>query len=364
MRRLRLLFEARWWFSALLAGSLLAGCEGGRQGSGGSAGANVTWTDTPISFEVAGMPVFGTYRHPVDGPGLFPAALLIAGSGPTDRNGNSPLVSGNIGTLQTLADWLSDDGVASLRYDKLGSGQTGLGSYALRPQEAGMQVFEQEAAAAFETLASQPGIDGKRLMVLGHSEGALMALLLATGESGKTPPVKALGLIEPLSLRYLDAVSEQVDQELSTAQEAGQLNASQAGQLQAAVVAAVASIRDSATVPTSLPKELTTLFNPSTALFLSQADRYDPAVLASDLPRGMDVLVTCSDADIDVSCADVDRLVAGLGRARTATTFVHLSGVDHMLKEDSSRGTASYGVDLPFSMQLRDALRQFVDAVR
>ena len=63
----------------------------------------------------------------------------------------------HLDTLRTLATWLSADGVPSLRYDKLGSGQTGLGPYAANPATIGVEPFEQEAAAALEFLESQPG---------------------------------------------------------------------------------------------------------------------------------------------------------------------------------------------------------------
>lgn len=97
--------------------------------------------------------------------------LLIAGSGPTDRNGNSPLLPGPVDTLKTVADWLSADGAASLRYDKLGSGQTGLGRFATNPGAIGIAPFEQEAVAALNFLADQRGVDRSRLSVIGHSEG-------------------------------------------------------------------------------------------------------------------------------------------------------------------------------------------------
>ena len=141
-------------------------------------------------------------------------------------------------TLQTLADWLSADGVASLRYDKLGSGQTGLGPYTGRPDSIGIVPFEQEAAAALRFLARQPGVDPARLGVIGHSEGALFALLLATGAdprgsgSGPLPSVHAVGLLEPLSERYLDVIADQVDAQAAAARQSGQLTLTRAASLE------------------------------------------------------------------------------------------------------------------------------------
>jgi len=61
-----------------------------------------------------------------------------------------------------------------------------------------------------------------------------------------------------------------------------------------------------------------------------------------------------------VSCAEVDHLVAGLTAAHATVDFVHLVGVDHVLKQDPSQTSAGYTKPLPFSPQLRAALRAFV----
>ena len=331
------------------------------------SGSAAAWVDQPVSFRAGGLTVYATYRHPATGTsGQRPAVLLIAGSGPTDRNGNSVLLPGPIGTLQTVADWLSADGVASLRYDKLGSGQTGLGPYASRPAIIGITPFEQEAAAALRFLARQPGVDPARLGVVGHSEGALFALLLADGTdprgsgSGPLPSVHALGLLEPLSERYLDVIADQVDAQAAAAQHAGQLTAQQASSLTRAFAVGLAHLRATGTIPPGLPAELTSILNPANALFLFQADRYDPARLADRLTPGLPVLVTCSNADQNVACGEVRHLVAGLARARAGTDFVILTGVDHVLKQDPTGSAAGYTMPLSFSSQLQQALRAFV----
>jgi len=69
-----------------------------------------------------------------------------------------------------------------------------------------------------------------------------------------------------------------------------------------------------------------------------------------------------SNDDIQVTCPDVDHLARGLARAHATVDSVRLLGVDHVLKQDSSRTTAYYTKPLPFSSQLRAALRAFVSA--
>jgi uncharacterized protein len=102
------------------------------------------------------------------------------------------------------------------------------------------------------------------------------------------------------------------------------------------------------------------VLNPTTATFLGQADRYDPATLAAQLPRGTPVLVSCSDADIVISCAQVAHLREGLAQAHATVDSVHLHDVDHVLKVDPSRTGNDYALALPFSPQLKAALAAFV----
>ena len=78
-----------------------------------SAASGHRWVDQPVSFQAGGLTVYATFRHPatatatVTATSRVPAVLLIAGSGPTDRNGNSALFAGPLGTLQAVAGWLS-----------------------------------------------------------------------------------------------------------------------------------------------------------------------------------------------------------------------------------------------------------------
>jgi hypothetical protein len=319
-----------------------------------------SWVDQNVVFQSGGMTIYATFRHPADESKIVPGVLLIAGSGPTDRNGNSAVTPGAVNTLKTLADWLSDDGVASLRYDKLGSGRTGLGPYALDPSSIGLSVYEQESRSALKFLAKEKDVNDHDLGVFGHSEGGLFALLLATGHAGTTPPIHALGLFEPLSLRYLDLITVQVDASLKAQVRSGAITKSLETTVEDDLKGAVTQLRTAGTVKANLPYGLANLLNPSDAMFLSQADKFDPAILASHLPR-TPVLLTCSNDDIQVSCDEVDRVARGFNSRSSQVDFVHLKGVDHVLKVDSSLSGSEYTKSLPFSPQLKAALRVFVE---
>ena len=322
------------------------------------------WVAQPVTFEAGGVTIYGTYAHPSSvAARTVPAALLLGGSGSvTDRNDNAP-GQPDRNTLEAVASWLSADGVASLRYDKLGSGQTGWGKYAAHPEQAGLGTYEQEAAAALDFLAGQPQVDPARLAVFGHSQGGIYALLLASGLAGPAPKVRAIVLLEPVPMRTLDLIEQGMIAGITSAAEQGQITAAQALNREQAISRAIASLRDTGTLPARLPDGVAATFNRNgtgTLLELSQIDRHDPAAVAAKLPAHTAVLLTCSNADVQIGCSQVDHLAAGMAQASARLDYVHLDGVDHFLKEDISKQTADYNESLPFSAQLRAALKTFL----
>lgn len=117
-------------------------------------------------------PLHGTLSLPA-GNARVPGLLLIAGSGPTDRNGNQPgLLNDN---LRKLADGLAACGVASLRTDKRGIGA----SAAAGPEEDQLTfpTYVADAASWLDFLRAQSRVSG--VGALGHSEGGLVATMLA-----------------------------------------------------------------------------------------------------------------------------------------------------------------------------------------
>jgi dienelactone hydrolase len=120
-------------------------------------------------------------RAPADGTAKVPAAVIIGGTVGVDRDGNAPGLA--IDAYSWLADQLSAHGWASIRYDKLGTGATGLGPFESDPSTilplGYDQLRVQPARAALAFLAAQPGIDTSRIVLIGHSEGGGVALTVA-----------------------------------------------------------------------------------------------------------------------------------------------------------------------------------------
>ncbi|OBE95220.1 hypothetical protein BST23_07670 [Mycolicibacterium elephantis] len=301
------------------------------------------WVEDDVSFVDDGLTIHGTYRHRADAaPG--PAALLISESGNTDRNGDNA-VAGPVGNMRQLAELLSERGVASLRYDKVGTGKTGLGPYAQRPADVVSAVYTSGAKAALRFLADQPGTDTDRVSVYALGEGTVHAMSLAADTGPEAPKVHALGLFQPLSGRYLDIITNRV-----------RANGDPAAL--DAWLAAVEQVRATGTVPAKLPEGLGALLNAGNVTAVVEADKIDPVELAAEVPADTQVLLTCSDADGQARCEDEKALIDALGH--TTLTVVELTGVNHVLRDDASDNVANYANQEPLSPQVVEALNGFV----
>lgn len=314
--------------AALLAVLLLAGC-GSEQPA--------TWVDQDVSFDADGLTIFGTYRN--DGRS-GPAALLISESGPTDRNGDNKVV-GPIGNMRQIAEALSDDGVATLRYDKIGTGKTNLGPYQQKPTEVVSAVYTTGAAAALKFLGSQSQTDKDRLSIYAVGEGAIHAMTLA---GRADPKVHSLALLQPLAGRYLDIITNRV-------------RSGSTPEVLNAWLGAVDQIRTKGTVPDNLPEGLSAIVNKGNLNAIVEADKIDPLALAAALPAGLPVLLTCSDSDAQASCDAERPLIDALHH--TALKVVELKGVNHILRDDPTDSIANYGKPGSLSQQVRDALKDF-----
>jgi alpha-beta hydrolase superfamily lysophospholipase len=155
-----------------------------------------------VSWPMGETTMYGTLVRP-SGPGPFPAVVMVAGSGPTDRDWNSPLLPGTNGSARLLAEALARAGIASLRYDKRASGPHARENVPLLIGKVSMQSHVDELAGAVRTMASQEYVRSGRIFALANSEGTLHVLnyhlhspeipfagLVLTG-----PPGRAVGTV-------------------------------------------------------------------------------------------------------------------------------------------------------------------------
>ena len=154
-------------------------------------------TDSDVTVPANGFSLAGTMtRPPVLGRLRLPVIVLVAGSGPVDRDGT---VAG-IPILSQLAGGLAAQGFLVLRYDKRAVGQSGG-----RSETVTQQDYADDLIAIVKWLAKRDDVDPRRIAVAGHSEGAMIGMLAAarekkigslvlmstSGTRGRRPPPRA-----------------------------------------------------------------------------------------------------------------------------------------------------------------------------
>ncbi|MBU0513224.1 MAG: lysophospholipase [Proteobacteria bacterium] len=267
----------------------------------------------------------------------YPVALIIAGSGPTDRDGNSRLIRGRNNSLKMLARALVFRGIASLRYDKRGVGQSrgALG----HESDLRFDHFVQDAAAWVRRLKRDKRFG--RVVVIGHSQGSLVGMLAAR-RTGAYAFVSLAGAGRPAWKVLRDQIR------------------SKASPLSMIIIETILDqLRRGKT--TDLARQypgLNVLFRPSVQPFLIGWFRYDPA---RELARlRIPILVVGGTTDIQVPVSEAKLLARANPRARLKI----IPGMNHVLKPVPSnprRQFLSYGdPSLPLAPGLVEAVIRFI----
>lgn len=317
--------------------------------------------DTDVSFQSRGHTFYGTYRGPADSSERpVAAALLLPGSGPVDRNGVAGRYRAQ--TLLHLADALAARGVASFRFDKYGTGQTGTdGPAASAMADYGFEHQVDDASAALAELEELAGTDARHTAVLGHSEGALTALVV---RERQPDVVGGVGLLQPLPMRYLDLVRAQIHAYVDRSLRSGEMEPGEGDRILSSVEETIDALRTEGAVPDDQHPLLPRLgLSPTNARFLSEADQYDPRALAADVPASTHNLLSCSDKDLNVSCEQVEELRAALDH--TDLDFVHMTTSNHGLGELGPVPPTQFDsvLPLPLSFEFTAALNTWIDGL-
>jgi pimeloyl-ACP methyl ester carboxylesterase len=269
------------------------------------------WSPEAASVVAAGASLHGTLLVPQVPAPKLPAALIIAGSGPTDRDGNSPALPGSNDALRLLAEGLAAEGIASLRYDKRGIGQSAAAGSSER--DLRFETLVDDAAAWLDHLRADPRFGS--VIVIGHSEGSLIGMLAAR-RAGASGFVSIAGAGRPAA-------------EILRAQLAGRLPPGLTDWAERAMreLEAGRTIED-------VPTELAALFRPAVQPYLISWFRYDPAVELARLT--IPVLIAQGTTDVQTTVEDGRRLAAGAPHAR----LLVIEGMNHVLKLVPADGRA------------------------
>jgi pimeloyl-ACP methyl ester carboxylesterase len=266
--------------------------------------------------------------------------LIVPGSGPTDRDGNNPLgVAAS--PYRLIAEGLAERGISSVRVDK--RGMFGSAGAIADPNAVTLADYAADVHAWIATIRERTGT--ACVFVLGHSEGAVVALEAA----GEPDGICGLLLVSGPGRRLSDVMRAQFESNPANAPILPQ------------VLGAIATLEAGGTVDAStLHPALAGLFAPAVQPFLRDLFSRDPATMIAglDLP----VLILQGETDIQTSAEDARRLSAANPKAQLRL----LPGVNHLLKaapaDDLAAHLATYADrDLPLAPGVVDALAAFVD---
>lgn len=293
------------------------------------------YSSQEAELAIAGGTLKGTLFTPndVNRPAVV---LIIAGSGPTDRDGNSPLLAGKNNSLLQLADSLAARGIASLRYDKRGVAKSQIKGF---KEEQMLFTDGVSDAQGWVQWLREKGF--RKIYIAGHSEGSLVGLIAAQSEKIKGF-ISIAGVGRPIDLVLREQLAAGAGPDSLKLLANRYLDTLMSGQRIAK--------------PNPL---LFSLFRPSVQPYMISWLRYDPQQLIRSL--SLPVLIMQGTNDIQVKETDAELLA----RANPDAKLVIIENMNHVLKEVKSSAKAdnmaSYSnPGLPVMTQLVNAIDQFV----
>lgn len=289
-----------------------------------------TFKESPLVLKINVVEIFGTLTTPATGT-KFPVALIISGSGPTDRDGNNAMMKNN--SLKLLAEALAKNGIASLRYDKRGIGE----SKAAAVAESSL-VFENytEDVKSWINLLKQDKRFSK-VIVIGHSEGSLIGMI-AGAKADKFISIAGSG--------------ESADKLIKT-----QIASKANKQLEDLTFPIIDSLKGGNNVKKVDPM-LNSLFRPSIQPYLISWFKYNPQTEIKKLT--VPVLVVQGNNDLQVTVKDAELL----SQANKNAELLIVDKMNHVMKiidGDVQTNMASYNNEnLPISEVMTNKIISFI----
>ena len=290
----------------------------------------VTFDDAAAHVRLA-----GTLTLP-SGKGPFPVAVLVSGSGANTRD--EPILGHQI--FLVLADHLTRHGIAVLRYDKRGVGESS-GDY----PKATTQDFADDAQAAVRYLATRPDIDRRRIGLIGHSEGGLIVPIVAA----RDPSVSFIVLMAGPGVNGTDLYVEQARRVLQAMGATPEAVAKAASQ-RAALIRVIEATRDPADLSARIatladqampPATLKTLVDTYNTDWFRAFFAYDPQPTLRKVR--CPVLALNGDKDVQVSSSQNLPAIRAALAANHDVEIDELPNLNHLFQTAKTGAIGEYG---------------------
>ena len=294
-------------------------------------------TESPVLVKTLTGSVSGSLVIPKNVSGKIPVVLIIADSGPTDRDGNNAKAGINGNTYKLLANDLGKNGIATLRYDKRLVGES---VSSIKESQLSMEDYSDDAVSMIDLLKDDPRFS--KIILFGHGEGMLVSMIAMNDE-----PIKALIAAE--------GPGEQADKMLTEEMK------SKAAFLSAEFKTILDSLRKGKTTDNVDP-ELYFIASPSKQHFLMSLCRLVPQ-------RGMKrikfpVLIIQGTTDLTISVENGEKLK----KAKSDAVYLQIAGMNHILKAapaNPDQNMATYSKpDLPLKPELVTGIVDFINKLK
>ena len=291
--------------------------------------------DEPVTIPAAGFNLGATLTRPSMPPppgGRYPAVIFVSDAGADDRDG----FAFGIPTTGQLAGAIAEAGFVALRYDKRGYGQSGG-----RPESATVTDAAEDARAVMRWLAARKDVDARRIAIVGHGEGAWVALLAASRERRFAAVVSLAGAASTGAELVLAQQQRTLEQLQLTPEERERRVA-----LQKQIQAAVLTGKGWEAIPADMRRQADTPWFQSVLAF-------NPMRVIEDVRQPM--LFVHGELDRQIPVEHADRL-ANMARAESRSRSIEVvivRGVNHLLVPAFTGETAEYAT-LPDRTVSRD----------
>ena len=291
---------------------------------------DTSWTESSVALETKTGKLFGTLCTP-KGLTKGPVALIIAGSGPTDRDCNSPMMKTD--AYKMLAHRLADNGISTLRYDKRGIAE----SKAAMTKETVLHFEDlvDDANGWLQMLKADKRFS--KVIVIGHSEGSLIGMLISKNGADEYISISGIG--------------ESADKVLKI-----QL-AAQPKSVQDTAFPIIDSLAAGKLVP-NVSQRYYALFRPSVQPYMISWFKYDPSAEIKKLT--IPVLILQGTNDIQVSVDDAKKLKEANPKAK----MILIDSMNHVfkiIKGDRTENMNSYSnPSLPIAPELPADIGDFI----
>ena len=288
------------------------------------------FNESDISLEVENGTIEGTLLTPVDQTN-YPVVLIIPGSGPTDRNGNNQFGL-NTDSYKMIAETMANNGIASVRFDKRGIGE----SIKVQEELLSFEDYVNDAVHWIKKLKEDNQFNN--IFLLGHSEGSLVSMLAAQNEevsglitvAGTAVNADSLILNQLADQPRLLKQARQIIDSLKTGKEVEQIN-----------------------------PMLFSLFRPSVQPYLMSWFIYNPTEEIKKLT--IPIMVVQGTSDIQVSPEEAKILA----NASPKATIKIIEGMNHVFKnapeDDIQANIATYREpELPLNKEFEETVIAFI----